>query len=210
MSYFRYFLYFIVDFWSFWGKGYTWLHFFLLCFNFWVWEWFWDCRAIARNDGVFWGYYWLHFFLLCFNFWVCGGFEIATLSLAMTGFFEVTLGCIFYFVLIFGFGWFWDCHAIARNDGFFLGYRWLLIIWFFIDVLLLRSFLFFVLLWMKVFLATFGGYIRCLILVIFLYSLLFLGVFGGKVTLGCIFYFVVVLRWLECTQKLGYKFNKQI
>jgi len=41
--------------------------------------------------------------LLCFNFWVWGGFEIATLSLAMTGFFEVTLGFIFYFVLIFGF-----------------------------------------------------------------------------------------------------------
>jgi len=38
---------------------------FLLCFSFWVCEWFWDCRAIARNDGV------------------CGGFEIAALSLAM-------------------------------------------------------------------------------------------------------------------------------
>jgi len=85
-----------------------------------VWGWFWDCCAFTRNDGVF---------------------------------FEVTLGCIFCFVLIFGFGvvlrlpryrsqwrcffwgytwlhillcfnfgfcgWFWDCHAIARNDGFF-------------------------------------------------------------------------------------------
>jgi len=34
---------------------------------------------------------------------VWGDFEIAALSLAMTVFCEVTLGCIFCFVLIFGF-----------------------------------------------------------------------------------------------------------
>jgi len=42
------------------------------------------------------------YFVLIFGFG--SGLEIAVLSLAMTGFFEVTLGFIFYFVLIFGFG----------------------------------------------------------------------------------------------------------
>jgi len=59
---------------------------------------------------------------------VIGGLEIATLSLAMTGFFEVVV--YFWFLLFlynnsFNFEggrnwWFGDCHAIARNDGVFV------------------------------------------------------------------------------------------
>jgi len=50
-------------------RGYTWLHI-ILCFNFWVWGWFGDCRAIARNDGFF---FRLHlvayfYFVLIFGF----------------------------------------------------------------------------------------------------------------------------------------------
>jgi len=108
---------------------------FLLCFNFCVWGWFWDCDAIARNDGVFWGYTrCLILDIICISSLIFG---------VLWG--KVTLGCIFYFVLILGLGWFWDCDAIARNERFLLGYTRCLIL----DIICISSLIFGVL-WGKV------------------------------------------------------------